>query len=89
LGDFAGSVLVRVALFFVAMWEVGAVVVVVVVVVVPGRRYERRHRTLALLSLGALTLAEKEDCCAEDSYGGCDADGYADVGACCEAAAGG
>ena len=68
----------------VLLFEIG-----VVVVVVPRRGYERRHWTLALLSLGALTLAEKEDCCAEESYGGCDADGYADVGACCEVAAGG
>jgi hypothetical protein len=85
LGDFAGPILVRIALFFVAMWEVRAVVVVVV----PRRGYERRHRTLRLLAVRAPAFAEEENCRAEDSYGGCDADGYADVGACCEAAAGG
>jgi hypothetical protein len=65
------------------MWEVGAVVVGV-----PSRRYERHHWTLRLLAVGALTPAEEEDCRAEDSYCGCDADGYADVGACCEGAFG-
>jgi hypothetical protein len=85
LSNLAGPILVRVAaLLFVAMWEVGAVVVVV-----PSRRYKRHHRTLGLLSIRALALAEEEDCGAEESYRGCDADSYADVGACWEVAAGG
>jgi hypothetical protein len=84
LRNLAGPILVRaMALFFVAMWEVRAVVVI------PSRRYERHHRTLSLLSVGALASAEEEDSCAEEAYGGCDADGYADVGACCEGVVGG
>jgi hypothetical protein len=83
LRNLAGPILVRIALFFVAMWEVGAVVIGV-----PRRRYERHHWTLCLLSIGVLAFTEEEDCGAEESYGGCDADGYADVGACWEVAAG-
>jgi hypothetical protein len=71
------------ALFFVAMWEVRAVIVI------PSRRYERHHRTLSLLSVGALTPAEEEDEGAEEAYRGCDSDSDADVGACCEGVVGG
>ena len=72
-------------LFFVAVWEIGAVVVAVP----RRRRYERHHWTLGLLSVGALTSAEEEDEGAEEGDGGCDSDGDADVGACCEGVAGG